>query len=179
MVEFWSDHFNINFADQRIRFFKASDDRDSIRPNAMGSFRGLLHGWDHHDNQTAVLPDILTELSNTLDAFVTDMGSNMEHITIVTMSEFGRRAWENSSGGFDHGYGSFMLALGAGVVGGEVCGEWPGLATNNLVFSDDLDITTDYRIVLAELLSKRFGQDDIATVFPDLAPAAQLGLFNS
>ena len=138
-----------------------------------------IHGWDHHDNQTAVLPAILTELSETLDAFATDMGSNMSRITIVTMSEFGRRVTENSSRGFDHGYGSFMLALGAGVLGGQVYGDWPGLAPNNLVFSGDLDITTDYRIVLAELLSKRFGQDDIATVFPDLAPAAELGLFVS
>ena len=136
-----------------------------------------IHGWDHHDNEADVLPAILTELSDTLDAFATDMGVGMSRITIVTMSEFGRRAYENSSGGFDHGYGSFMLAMGGGVVGGQVYGDWPGLAQKNLVFTGDLDITTDYRIVLAELLSKRFGETDFATVFPDLAPAPELGLF--
>lgn len=138
-----------------------------------------LHGWDHHDNQLAALPSILAELSNTLDAFATDMGSQMSRITIVTMSEFGRRVHENSSGGCDHGYGSFMLAMGGGVLGGQVYGEWPGLAPDQLVFTGDLDITTDYRIVLSELLAKRFGQNDIAAVFPDLAPAADLGMFVS
>ncbi|MBT4520268.1 MAG: DUF1501 domain-containing protein [Halieaceae bacterium] len=138
-----------------------------------------LHGWDHHDNQTQVLPGILAELSDTLDAFALDMGADMDRITIVTMSEFGRRAWENSSAGFDHGYGSFMLAMGAGVVGGQVYGDWPGLGSNNLVFSGDLDITTDYRTVLAELLYKRFGQTDIATVFPDLIAEPELGVFTA
>jgi len=101
-----------------------------------------IHGWDHHDNEAGVLPAILTELSDTLDAFATDMGVDMNRITIVTMSEFGRRAYENYSGGFDHGYGSFMLAMGDGVVGGQVYGDWPGQAQNNLVFTGDLDITT-------------------------------------
>lgn len=136
-----------------------------------------IHGWDHHDNEPEVLPDILAELSNTLDAFATDMGTDMSRITVVTMSEFGRRAYENSSAGFDHGYGSFMLTMGAGVLGGKVYGDWPGLAANQLVFSGDLDITTDYRTVLAELLGKRFGQDDFAAVFPDWVPEAGLGLF--
>jgi uncharacterized protein (DUF1501 family) len=136
-----------------------------------------IHGWDHHDNEPQVLPVILTELTDTLDAFATDMGSEMNRITLVTMSEFGCRAWENSSNGFDHGFGSFMFALGAGVIGGTVYGDWPGLAPANLVFTGDLDITTDYRTVLAELLSKRFGQDDFATVFPDWIPETELGLF--
>ncbi len=105
------------------------------------------------------------------------MGVEMERITVVTMSEFGRRVAENSSSGFDHGHGSFMLALGAGVIGGQVYGEWPGLAPGNLVFSGDLDITVDYRTVLAELLNKRFDQDDFATVFPDWSPEPELGLF--
>lgn len=138
-----------------------------------------LNGWDHHDNEAAVLPGILIQLSETLDAFATDMGVDMNRITVVTMSEFGRRAYENSSAGCDHGFGSFMLALGGGVLGGQVYGDWPGLAQKNLVFSGDLDITTDYRIVLAELLSKRFGETDFATVFPDLEPAPELGLFMS
>lgn len=43
MVEFWSDHFNINILDDRVYLFKASDDREAIRPNALGKFRDLLH----------------------------------------------------------------------------------------------------------------------------------------
>ncbi len=136
-----------------------------------------IHGWDHHDDIEAVLPDLLTQLSDTLDAFAVDMGVDMNRITVVTMSEFGRRAYENGSAGFDHGHGSFMLAMGAGVLGGQVYGDWPGLAPENLVYTGDLDITTDYRTVLAELLGKRFGQSDFQTVFPDWTPEAELGLF--
>ena len=137
----------------------------------------VIHGWDHHDNIEAVLPGILTELSDTLDAFATDMGVDMERITVVTMSEFGRRAYENGSAGFDHGHGGFMLAMGGGVLGGQVYGQWPGLAAENLVYTGDLDITTDYRTVLAELLSKRFGQNDFSAVFPDWLPETELGMF--
>jgi len=43
MVEFWSDHFNINLLDDRINYLKTTDDREAIRPNAMGKFRDLLH----------------------------------------------------------------------------------------------------------------------------------------
>ncbi|MCF6227029.1 MAG: DUF1501 domain-containing protein [Xanthomonadales bacterium] len=136
-----------------------------------------IHGWDHHDNELQVLPDVLTELSNTLDAFATDMGTAMSRITVVTMTEFGRRVYENSSAGTDHGHGSFMLAMGGGVLGGKVYGDWPGLAAEQLVYTGDLDITTDYRTVLAELLSKRFGQNDFETVFPDWSPQAELGMF--
>jgi len=136
-----------------------------------------IHGWDHHDNELDVLPGVLTELSNTLDAFATDMGTEMSRITVFTMSEFGRRAYENSSAGTDHGHGSFMLAMGGGVLGGKVYGDWPGLAPEQLVYTGDLDITTDYRTVLAELLSKRFGQNDFDTVFPDWSPQAELGMF--
>lgn len=138
-----------------------------------------LNGWDHHDNEAQALPGLLTELSDTLDAFATDMGTDMNKITVVTMSEFGRRAFENSSAGCDHGYGSFMLAMGGGVLGGQVYGEWPGLAPKDLVFSGDLNITTDYRAVLAELLRKRFGQNDFQQVFPGWVPSQELDLFVS
>lgn len=138
-----------------------------------------LNGWDHHDNEAQALPGLLRELSDTLDAFATDMGTDMNRITVVTMSEFGRRAFENSSAGCDHGYGSFMLAMGGGVLGGQVYGDWPGLATKDLVFSGDLNITTDYRAVLAELLRKRFGQNDFQQVFPGWVPGQELELFVS
>jgi len=43
MVEFWSDHFNIYLRkDPRMVFLKIVDDRDVIRPHALGKFRDLL-----------------------------------------------------------------------------------------------------------------------------------------
>ena len=47
--------------------------------------------------------------------------------TVVVMSEFGRRAAENSGLGTDHGRAGAMLVLGGHVVGGRVHGVWPGL----------------------------------------------------
>ncbi len=43
MVEFWSNHFNVNLFDGPIQVFKAVDDRDNIRPHALGRFKDLLH----------------------------------------------------------------------------------------------------------------------------------------
>lgn len=40
MVEFWSDHFNIDF--DKVGYLKAVDDRDVIRPHALGKFGDLL-----------------------------------------------------------------------------------------------------------------------------------------
>ena len=73
-------------------------------------------------------------------------------MTLVTISEFGRRVQENANGGLDHGWGNVMLVAGGGVKGGQYYGTWPGL-TNAL--DADLAVTTDYRSVLAEVVAAR------------------------
>ena len=55
-------------------------------------------------------------------------GRRRAEVTLVTMSEFGRRSQENASAGVDHGWGNAMLLLGGGVKGGQVYGTWPGLS---------------------------------------------------
>ena len=67
------------------------------------------------------------------------------------MTEFGRRAGENGSGGTDHGHGNCMFVMGGHVNGGQVLANWPGLAPGNLD-NGDLAITIDYRDILAEIL---------------------------
>ncbi|NWF63266.1 MAG: DUF1800 domain-containing protein [Chloroflexi bacterium] len=42
MVQFWTDHFNIYILKNQVRFLKTGDDRDVIRPNALGNFHSLL-----------------------------------------------------------------------------------------------------------------------------------------
>jgi len=83
-------------------------------------------------------------------------------VTLVTISEFGRRVQENANGGLDHGWGNVMLVAGAGVKGGRYYGTWPGL-TNSL--DADLAVTTDYRSVLAEIVAARTAAST-AAVFP-------------
>ena len=78
-----------------------------------------------------------------------DLGTKMDDVTMVTLTEFGRRVEENGSEGVDHGYATSVMLAGNGVKGGSVklSGAWPTLADGALV-DGDLDVTTDYRIVL-------------------------------
>ena len=85
------------------------------------------------------------------------------------MSEFGSvGSQENASRGTDHGHGNVMFVIGGGVVGG-VHTRWPGLHRDALD-EGDLAITTDYRDVLAEVLTKRLGNHALERVFLDYTP---------
>ena len=125
-------------------------------------------GWDHHDNIQQSFNMQARELSNALFAFTDDLGPLMKKVTIVAMTEFGRRVKENANAGTDHGAASVMMALGAGVNGGRIYGQWPGLKTADLD-GGDLRVTTDYRQVLGEILVKRQNQGKIESVFPQVA----------
>jgi uncharacterized protein (DUF1501 family) len=130
-------------------------------------------GWDTHVAQgvgTGWLASQLDDLGKSLAAFAKDLGPEMGRVTMVVMTEFGRRAYENSGLGTDHGRGSVMLLLGGGVVGGQVHAKWPGLKEDRLEPPGDLRVTTDYRDVLAEIVSKRLRNDRLAEVFPNYAP---------
>ncbi|HEX8343123.1 MAG TPA: DUF1501 domain-containing protein [Actinoplanes sp.] len=136
--------------------------------------------WDMHENLGTATPgrkmyDNLNRLAAALAAFATDLGTTgMKSVTLLTISEFGRRVAQNGSGGLDHGYGNAMLLLGGQAKGGKVYGRWPGLAPSRLV-DGDLAVTTDYRAVIAEILQKRCGVSNVAGVFPGVTPAG-LGL---
>src|SRR2546428_10620619 len=92
----------------------------------------------------------------------------MGHVVLVTMSEFARTVRENGQRGTEHGAGNFRLAIGGGVKGGKVCGTWPGLT--NLFENRDLAITTDFRDVFGELLTKQLGVPSLRSVFPNYDP---------
>ncbi len=136
-----------------------------------------IGGWDHHDNLGTELPPLCTNFADSLAAFHTDLGQRMEHISVIAMTEFGRRVRENGSLGTDHGYGSVMYAIGGGVRGNQVITQWPGLGTQNLN-NGDLEITTDYRSVLSEMLAKRMRVSDLSTVFPEFSGTQDIGLFD-
>ncbi len=137
-----------------------------------------IGGWDSHRNQAADLNRLLDELARSLDAFVTDLGPRMANVSVVTMTEFGRKAFENASQGTDHGRGSVMFALGGGVVGKQVMTDWPSLREDALD-GGDLRVTIDYRAVLAEWLSRRGGASSVEAIFPGFAGRASNGLFRA
>lgn len=126
-------------------------------------------GWDMHTDIGTLtwgrMINATEELATALAAFFTDLGSLGDKVTVVTVSEFGRRVKENGNFGLDHGHGNVMFVLGGGVKGGYY-GSMPAL-TNSL--DADLPVTTDYRSVLSEVVTKRLGASS-AKVFPGFAP---------
>jgi uncharacterized protein (DUF1501 family) len=132
-------------------------------------------GWDHHVNEAPQLGNLLREFGGSLAAFARDMGDRMGDIVLVTMSEFGRTAREDGNAGTDHGHGNVMMVLGGPVRGGKIYGRWPGLASDQLYEERDLAVTTDFREVLSELVSRHLGRS-VDQVFPGYNPAGPLGL---
>ncbi len=128
-----------------------------------------IGGWDHHVNEGSTqgqIANVLGDFSQSISAFWTDLGDLGEDTVVVTMSEFGRTARENGNRGTDHGHANVMFVLGGPVKGGKVYGRWPGLEQSQLYEGRDLAITTDFRTVLSEVVSKYLGNRDLRTVFP-------------
>jgi len=128
-----------------------------------------VSGWDTHQNQGGVngqLANRLRDFSDSIAAFWRDMGDDAASVTLVTMSEFGRTARENGTGGTDHGHANVMFVLGGEVKGGKVYGRWPGLENEQLNEGRDLALTTDYRDVLGEVVRRSLGALDLNSVFP-------------
>ena len=137
-----------------------------------------LDGWDHHTNEVGQLGNVLGEFGRGLSSFARDLGDRMADVVVVTMSEFGRTAAENGSGGTDHGHGGVMMVLGGPVKGGSIYGKWPGLEPEQLFEGRDLAVTTDYRDVLAELVHAHLGQNP-EHVFPGYKSGPPLGLLRN
>lgn len=133
--------------------------------------------WDMHEGQGGPTPgnwmyDQLAHLANSLVAFFADLGTDANRVTLITLSEFGRRVQQNGSGGnagTDHGYGNAMLMFGAGVNGGQVNGSWQGLSALN---QGDVSLGQDYRSVVWEVLKHRFPEisGKRSTIFPGFTP---------
>ena len=126
-------------------------------------------GWDTHQNQGGVngqLANRLSDFAAAITAFWRDLGDAAENVTLVTMSEFGRTARENGTGGTDHGHANAMFVLGGKVKGGRVYGRWPGLENEQLNEGRDLALTTDYRQVLGEVITHSLGAENLELVFP-------------
>ena len=126
-------------------------------------------GWDTHVNQggaTGQLALRLDDFARAVTALVTDLGDRMAEVTILTMSEFGRTARQNGSGGTDHGHAGALFVIGGGVQGRKVHGKWPGLEPEQLHEGRDLALTTDFRSVFSEVAAKALGAQKLEVLFP-------------
>ncbi len=140
-----------------------------------------LGGWDTHANQGAgsgQLASRLQPLGQGLATLAQRLGPLFDDTVIVVMSEFGRTARENGNRGTDHGHGNAMWLLGGKVQGGQVAGEWKGLADAQLNDGRDLPVTTDFRHVLAHVAERhlRLDASALARTFPNLPAGPGLKL---
>ncbi len=134
-----------------------------------------VDGWDTHADQGPIggyMDGLMQDLAGSIGAFYTDMAASARlDFTLVVVSEFGRNVLENGSKGTDHGAGNAMFVMGGKVNGGSVYTSWPGCSVENLLDGYDLQMTMDYRDVLAEIVSKRLGNNaNLSTVFPNFTP---------
>jgi uncharacterized protein (DUF1501 family) len=89
----------------------------------------------------------------------------MDKVMVLVMSEFGRTVHENGTVGTDHGFGGFMLAVGNMLNGGKIYGKHKSL--DELAYDRFQPVTTDFRNVFAESISKLFHFDPFRSgLFP-------------
>ena len=127
-------------------------------------------GWDHHARQggtTGLQANRLLDFSSGISALYQDLGATrMDDIIILTMTEFGRTAKQNASGGTDHGNASTWFVFGDNINGG-IYGEWPGLQEENLYLGRYLQHTVDFRDIFAEVIKNHLGNNNISAVLPN------------
>ena len=141
-------------------------------------FDGPLDVHTAAGNRTGTMADNFKRLADTITAFKADLGPLWQKVTVVTVTEFGRRLSQNAQLGLDHGWASAMFVMGGSGKGGKIVAKWPGLEDKQL--SDgDLAVTTDYRDVLSDVLMNRGGvsSTQLKQIFPNYSPAG-LGLFS-
>jgi uncharacterized protein (DUF1501 family) len=135
-------------------------------------------GWDTHADQgsaNGLLADVLTDLDLAIDDFRTVLGPAWQDTVMVAATEFGRTVQVNGDKGTDHGVGTVALLAGGAVNGGQVFGDWPGIAPADLFEGSDLTPTTDLRSVFKGVLSDHVGVASSlldTTIFPDSATDA-------
>lgn len=130
-------------------------------------------GYDTHGGQDSgsgpgqlgFHASLLQEVGDAVSALYADLtGLGLsDRVLILTISEFGRRAYENTDQGTDHGLGSIAFALGDMVSGG-VYGTYPSLQDQYLVLDGNLDVTTDFRSFYATVIANYLNADPVPVV---------------
>lgn len=160
--------------DRAIAAFAAERLRQETRIAAFS-----LSGWDTHRDQARVLPDLLGRLADTIVTLRDGLGPDWARTAVVAITEFGRTARQNGTGGTDHGTGGAMVLAGGAVRGGQVHADWPGVSEAALYARRDLTPTADVRAYLGWVIQDLFGTAGStleAQVFPGLDLGTNPGL---
>ena len=104
-------------------------------------------------------------MSGSISAFYRDIDAHglADKVLVLTISEFGRRVYENNDVGTDHGYASVAIAIGNSVKPG-IHGSYPRLDDASLVFDGNLDVHTDFRSVYSTAIAKFLDADPVPAV---------------
>lgn len=150
-----------------------------------------LGGWDTHFIQggaSGLQASLVEQFAKGMAAFDADTRSVRDRVSVVVMTEFGRRLYENGSLGTDHGRGFALLAMGAGVRGGRVLGDWPGLSEFSITQPPGIPMSPgpgglavkhDYRAVLAEIVRGVADERVARETFPGLRATPALRIMQS
>ena len=126
-------------------------------------------GWDTHFNQGAANGTFARnarDFSDSIAAFWKDLAAYQDDVTIMTMTEFGRTAAQNGTGGTDHGRASCLFVLGNDVKGGKVYQNIGSLAKDSLEDGRDLPVSTDFRAVFSSVANGHLQINNNAVLFP-------------
>jgi len=142
-----------------------------------------LDGFDTHARQGAEdgqLANRLGVMDAALAGLKEGLGDQWFKTVVVVVTEFGRTARVNGTGGTDHGTASTLLLAGGALKAGGMVGDWPTLAEGRLFEDRDLAPSLDVRSVFKGLLRDHLGVDRKALetrVFPNsLEAPATMGL---
>jgi uncharacterized protein (DUF1501 family) len=129
-------------------------------------------GWDTHANEGGARGQLATRfgaLDAALRTLKTQLGPAWRNTAVLAVTEFGRTAAVNGTGGSDHGTATAALLLGGAVQGGRVISDWPGLSASRLYQQRDVAPTLDLRALLKGTLVDHMGIPAPAmdSVFPD------------
>ena len=127
-------------------------------------------GWDTHVNQgttNGAFARNLKDFSDSIAAFWKDLSAYQDEVTVMTMTEFGRTAHQNGTGGTDHGRASCLFVLGNDVQGGKVYQNIKSLAKEELEDKRDLPVSTDFRAVFSNVAQSHLKLQNSKGLFPD------------
>jgi uncharacterized protein (DUF1501 family) len=130
-----------------------------------------LSGFDTHATQSRGLPKALERLTQAITTLHSDLGPIWDKTAVVAVTEFGRTARLNGTGGTDHGTAGAMIMAGGALSRAQIVTDWPGLSEADLYQRRDLYPTRDLRAHLAWMLRPLFGTGQSVlerTVFPGL-----------
>lgn len=118
-----------------------------------------LNGFDTHANQVSIQQQILTDLADSIKHFYEDLASAgmQNEVLAMTISEFGRRPYENGSNGTDHGAASPVMLFGPGLNGNGFVSDHPDITVWDE--NDNLIPTTDFRDIYTTVLTDWFCLD--------------------